>query len=119
MPFDDRDLVLSEQVTHPGAQAARHVPGALDDPFEIERDGVRREAEGVEIAEQVIDLGGPEQGLGRNAAPVEADPAQMFPFHHAGLHAELGRANRGDVTSRSAAENGDVEGMPGHGCLPV
>ena len=109
VPLDDGDLVLPQQVTHSGAEASGHVARALDDLFEIESDGLRGEAEGVEVAEQMIDLRGSQQRLSGNAAPVEADPAQMLPLHDAGLHAELSRANRRDVTARSAAENADVE----------
>ena len=42
-----------------------------------------------QVVQQMVDLGGAQQRLGRDAAPVEADAAQVLAFHHGGLQAEL------------------------------
>jgi hypothetical protein len=61
-------------------------------------------------------LAGLQQGLGRNAAYVGAGAAGrgatggVFPLVNAGhVHAQLGRTNGGDVATRAAAYDDDVE----------
>ena len=56
----------------------------------------------------VIDLGGAQQRLGGNAAPVQADAAQMLALDDRGLEPELRCADRRDVAARSAADDDDV-----------
>src|SRR5438874_12954944 len=63
----------------------------------------------------MIDLGRAQQRLGRNAAPVEADAAEIGFFHDRGLEAELGGADGGDIAAGAGADDDDVEGRVGHG----
>jgi hypothetical protein len=51
----------------------------------------------------------PQQRLGRNAAPVEADAAEIFALNNGGLESELRRADRGDITARARTDDDDVE----------
>ena len=59
----------------------------------------RREPELRRAAHRLIELGGAEQRLGRDAAPIEADAAEMLALDDHGLEPELGRADRGDIAA--------------------
>ena len=59
-----------------------------------------------------------QQRLGRDAAPVQADAAEVLALHHRGLHAELRRADGGDVAAGAAAEHDQVEALVSHCSLP-
>ena len=106
---EHRDLVLLHQVLH----AARELPGdaaaALDHLGEVEADVVGGEAIGIQRVQQVVDLARAQQRLGRDAAPVEADAAEVLALHQRGLHAELGGADRGDIAAGAAADHDEVE----------
>ena len=67
------------------------------------------EAELVEPVHQVPNLGRAQQRLGRDAAPVEADAAEMLALDDGGLHAELRGADGRDIAARPAADDDDVE----------
>ena len=56
------------------------------------------------LAQQV---GGRQQGLRRDAAPVQAGPAQLRALDHGHLRAELCRAQGGDVAGRATAQHDD------------
>src|SRR5579863_4176400 len=56
----------------------------------------------------------PEQRLGRNAAPVQADAAQIVPFDDRGLKSELRRANGTDITPGTGANDDDIETRISH-----
>ena len=49
-----------------------------------------------------------QQRLGRDAAPVKADAAEMFALDERGLQAELRRADGGDIAAGSAADDDDI-----------
>ncbi|MNN08188.1 hypothetical protein D3C81_1210380 [compost metagenome] len=54
----------------------------------------------------VDDLGGMQQRLGRNAAHVEADAAEVgVAFDEHGVHAQVGRTERGGVAARAGAQH--------------
>ena len=105
----DAYLVLLEKMADAIGELAGDGARALDDLLQVETDVVGGEAELVEMMQQVIDLGRTEQRLGGDAAPVEADAAEMFAFDHGRRHAELGGADGGDVAARAAADDDDVE----------
>ena len=56
----------------------------------------------------VEDLGRAQQRLGRDAAPVEADAAEVLALDDRGLEAKLRRADRGDIAAGAGAEHDDV-----------
>ena len=62
----------------------------------------------------MVDLRAAQQRLGRDAAPVEADAAELVALDDRGLHAELRRADRRDIAARPAAEHDQVEGIISH-----
>ena len=62
----------------------------------------------------VVDLRRAQQRLGRDAAPVRADAAEIVAFHNRGLEPELGRADGRHVAARARADDDDVER-----CLPL
>src|SRR5262249_61340734 len=49
------------------------------------------------------------QGLGWNAPPIEADPAEIGALDNGGLEAKLGGANGRDVAARSGADDDEIE----------
>jgi hypothetical protein len=57
------------------------------------------------LGHQVVDLGRAQQRLGRDAAPVEADAAQMLALDQRRLHAELRRADGRDIAAGTAADH--------------
>ena len=61
------------------------------------------------MADVIKYIGALEQGFGRNAAPIQTDPAQTFPFDHGSLQAELSRANGRDISSGAAAQYDDIK----------
>ena len=84
----------------------------------VEAQVVGLEAELLQVVHEVEDLGRAQQRLGRDAAPVEADAAQMLALDEAGLHPELGRTDGGDVAAGAPADDDEVE-LLGHGASPV
>ena len=60
------------------------------------------------------DLRRAQQRLGRNAAPVQADAAQIVALDDGGLESELRRADGADITARAGADDDDVEVRVGH-----
>src|SRR4051794_2712386 len=98
----------------PIRQLLRHRPRARHDLLRVIADVLRRKTELVEIVQQVIDFGGAQQCHGRDAAPIQADPTEMLAFHQRGLHAELRRSDRRDITARPAADHNQVEGTLRH-----
>src|SRR3546814_11144670 len=79
---DHRDLVLLQQEGDSAGELLRHAARPLHHLGEVEGDVLRAEAVGVEIVEDVVDLRRAQQRLGRDAAPVEADAAEMLALHH-------------------------------------
>src|SRR5690242_4440444 len=63
----------------------------------------------------VVDLGRAQQCFGRDAAPIQADAAEIRFLDDRGLEAELRGADRGDVAAGAGADDDDVEGCVGHG----
>jgi len=63
------------------------------------------------VVHQVEHLSRAQQRLGRDATPVEADPAQVLALDEADLHAQLRAADRGDVAAGAAADDDEVELM--------
>src|SRR5262249_44246732 len=61
-------------------------------------------------------LGRAQQRLGRDAAPVEADPAEVLALDARGLEAELSAADRRDIAARARPDHDDIiDGSISHG----
>ena len=108
---DHGDLVLLHQEADAVVEPFRHRARALDHGGRIEADLLDREPVVLGVLQVVEDLGRAQQRLGRDAAPVEADAAQIFALDDRGLEAELRRADRGDVAAGPGADDDDVEGV--------
>ena len=114
---EHRDLVLLHQVFDAGIEPRRDPARALDHLGDIEGDIVRRQAEIAGMLHQMVDLRGAQQRLGRDAAPVEADAAEMFALDQRRVQAELRRTDRRHITARPAADDDEIEagvGFIGH-----
>src|ERR1700759_3638103 len=66
------------------------------------------------MLQQMVDFAGPQQCLGRNAAPVQADAAKVLALHYRGFHPKLSGPDGGDVAAGTAAENNQVECLLSH-----
>ena len=85
----------------------------------IEGDIFGAQAVVLGVLQVVEDLGGAQQRLGRDAAPIEADAAQMLALDDGRFHAELRGANRRDIASGACAHHHKVECAVRHDFLPV
>ena len=114
---EERDLVALQQLRDAAGELLHHGVLALEhgrdvDARAFDRDAVR----GVVVLQVVVMLAGVEQGLGRDAADVEAGAARRRLAVLAGelvdagrLQAELRGADRGDVAAGAGADDDDVE----------
>ncbi len=116
---DDVDLVLLQQEADALVELAGDAARALDDGANIEADLLRRQAVIGGMLHVMVDLGGAQQRLGRDAAPVEADAAEMLALDDGGLEAELGGADGGDVAARPAADDDHVIDIRHGPCTPA
>ena len=107
--IEHRNLVLLHEKSDAVGQLFGHGPAALDDPVEIEAETLDAETEDFGLGDLPVELGGAQERLGGNAAPVQADAPEMLPLDDRRPHAELGGANGGHVTARSAADNDEIE----------
>ena len=115
--LDHRDPVLLHQVRDAAGELVCNPARIGDDLLDIDRDLAHADSEIAEPAERVAELRDPEQRLGGDAPPVEADAAEAFPLDHGGLEAELARADRCDIAARAGADDDDVKGRIRHGVL--
>ena len=105
---DHVDLVLLHQHADAAVETPRHAARALHDGGRVEADLLGHETVILGVIHVVIDLGGTQQRLGGNAAPVQADAAHVLALHDRGLEPELRRPDRRDVAARPAADDDDV-----------
>ena len=118
LAVEDGDLVLLEQEADAAAQLLRHAAAALDHGRGIEAGVVGGEAEARRVAHQLQHLGRAQQRLGRDAAPVEADAAQMLALDQRHLHLQLRRADGRHVAAGTAADDDQVEALGQLNSLP-
>ena len=110
---DHVDLVLLQKHADAAVETGRDPARALDDGRGVEPDLLRREPVLAGMLEVMVDLGRAQQGLGGDAAPVQADAAEMLPVDHRRFEPELRRPDRGDVSAGAGADDEDVVGI-GH-----
>src|SRR4051812_18990100 len=106
---DDGHLVLPHQKADTVIEPLRHHARSLDDGSGIVADVLGREAVVLRVLHVVEDLGRAQQRLGRDAAPVETDTAEIISFDDRRLEPELCRADRGDIAAGPRADIDDVE----------
>ena len=102
---DHRHLVGLHGGLHPGDQGMDHLALALHHLGVVEGDLLRRDAEGGALGGVAVELGGVQQGLGGNAALVEAGAAQVLPLEQGHLQAALGGPLGAEVAARAAADD--------------
>jgi hypothetical protein len=107
--LDDLDLVLLHQegdaLVHLGRDAAR----PLDDGVEVKRGAGRRQAVVLQVRQALVFLAGLQQRLGGDAAPVQADAAQILTLDDGRLQTQLAGADGGDIAARAGADHDEVE----------
>ena len=109
LPPDHVHLVLAQKHPDPAVHPLGNPARAFDDGGDV-RLGLARQVD-PEIGGMVHmrqHLGGPEQRLGRDTAPVGTDTAQMLPLDHGGLHPQLRGPDRGGVATGATADHDDV-----------
>ena len=103
------DLVLLHQMRDALIELLGDRAAAGDDLGEV---GGRRapgaEAKGVGMVHVMEDFGRAKQCLGRDAAPVEADAAEILALDDRGLEAELRGADGGDIAAGTGAEDDEI-----------
>src|SRR5690606_3742708 len=114
---DHGDLVLLQQVGDAARKLLRYAARPLHHLAQIEADILRAEAMGVEILQDVVDLRRAEQRFGGDAAPVQADAAEMLALDHRRLHAKLCGSDGRDIAAGAAADDDQVEAGVCHAWL--
>ena len=113
--LDVVDLVFLEEELDAAGEFVGDLAGTADHLIPVVLEAVDRESEILGMVRNGrVDLGILEQGLGRNAAPVKAGAAGALFFHHGNALAELGGADRADISGGSAADDDEVVGCRGH-----
>ena len=108
-PLDHLDFVFLHQEADALIQLFGHAARALDDGVEVERRAGRRQAVLLQVAQALELLARLQQGLGRDAAPVQADPAQVLALDNSDLQAQLAGANGRDITAGARADDDEIE----------
>ena len=104
----DGDLVLLHQAGDAAVELAGDPAAALDHLGEVEPRLARRQAVSLRMLDLVEHLGRPEQRLGRDAAPVEADAAEALALDDRRLQAQLRATDRRDIAARARAQDDEV-----------
>ena len=116
---DDGHLVLLQEAVDALGELRGRFARMLDDLVGVIANAGRRDAEALPFPHLIVQFGRAQQRLGRDAAPVEADAAEMAALDHGGLEAQLRSADRGDIAARSGADNDHVKGFVGHSLSSV
>jgi hypothetical protein len=107
--LDERDAVLAEEEVDPLVELLDHLLGAPEGGRIIARDLTDDDAELLGPTRLLEEFRALEERLARNAAPVQARPADLVLLDDSDLQAELGSANRCDVAAGPSTEEYDVE----------
>ena len=107
-------LFFSEKAGNAAVQAAGDAARALHHGGGIEGHIVRRKAIVLGVFHVVIDFRGAQQRLGGNAAPVQANAAEVFALDDSRLEAKLGGADGRHIAAGAGADDENVETIVGH-----
>ena len=102
------DLVLLHQVRDARLSCLATPAAALHHRLKIGLYPFGNQAIILGVLHVVEDLGRAQQRLGRDAPPVEADPAEQLALDDRGLQPQLRRADRRDIAAGARSENDDV-----------
>ena len=75
----------------------------------VEADVIGEDAVVLGVLDGFEDVGAAQHGLGRDAAPVQADAASAFLFDQGDAESELRGADRGGVAARPAADDDHIK----------
>ena len=106
---DDGNAVALFQEADAVAQLLRDGVFPLDDFRVIEGHVPGGDAESGPVFRLVVHAGGVEEGLGGDAAPVQAGAAQLRLLHQGGVQAVLGQADGALIAAGAAAHDDRVE----------
>ena len=109
LPHHHLHLVLLEKVADAGVELLRHAARAFHHGVDIIADPVGLKPEFLGPVHQVENFGGPQQRLRRDAAPVQANAAQMFALNDCGFQPQLRRADRRDIAPRPRADHDHIK----------
>ena len=109
LSLDDGDAAALDQAGEPLEETGDDAVLVAVDAGHVDAVEGGSHAELLGVARRVGDLGGVEQRLGRDAADVEAGPAEVPLLDQADAQSELGRSQRTGVAARSRPENEYVE----------
>ena len=108
LSFDKSNVIFIKQLLDLAAVTAHRTLLVILHFREIEGDKISRDTEFIPVLHHGKNVGRMKQRLGGNAAPVDADAAQLVLIHHGHLHAE-GRAFDGRrVATRSCPDNHQI-----------
>ncbi len=108
--FDDFDLVLLHQETDALCQTRADLAAAFVGGGVIQFEIIKTKAVFFCAGTQgVSDLGVMKQGLGGDAAHVQTNTAQPLFFNDRGFQTQLGRANGGDITTRTSSNDNNIK----------
>ena len=108
LTLDQIDLVVLEEAGDAAGQALADLLAALVELRPVERDVGGDDPDRLAVSGLLVDLGGAEQRLRRDAGVVEAAAAGLVLLDDGRLQAELGGADRSVIAARSGADNDHV-----------
>ena len=107
--LDHGDPVGAHQAGHAGHQLFHHLGLPLLHGGEVHGDRPHGDAVGRGlVGDGVVQVHGVDQGLGGDAARVQAGPAQGLLFNQSDVRAQLGRPDGGHIAARPSADNGNL-----------
>ena len=101
--------ILLHQVGHALAELRGNGAGAGHHGWQVGGGRGCAHAKGRRVPDQPQHIGGAQERLGGNAAPVQADAAQVLFLDQRGFHAELRGTDRCHVAARAAADDDQVK----------
>ena len=104
----DGDLVLLHQMRDALIELLGYTARALHHRVNIRADIGRRQPIIARMLHIMIDFRRTQQRLGRDAAPVEADAAQIFALNNRGFQPELRGADGGNIATGAGTEDDEV-----------
>ena len=111
LALDQRHLVLVPEHLHAVGERLGDRGAALLERIPVDRDVLDRDPELGPVADLVVELGGAQHGLGRNAGVVEAAAAGLVALDDGRLLAQLRGADRRDVAAGPTADHDHVVGI--------
>ena len=104
------DFIFFEQMVHAPVQFGRDCARSLDHLLPVVADIVCLDPPiGSIVFEPVVKRRCRQQGLGGNTAPVQTDPPEFVRLDTGNFHAQLGGADRADVSTGATANHDQIK----------